>query len=216
MYALCLILLTAISALPKQLPFSSIKMKADEIHVSLDESRSKWHKLLSVNSVGSDAIVNFSKTHYGASKCDYETECYRYNIIVNFDEVYKKLNNEDLPKWVPMELEESSEIEYQNGMDVESTELKYEINQKNIADNIRLTKGGNKIFSGPENTLFKNLANSINSIFNPENGSGDSFLNSNLPESTEIKKQISNMKKEIEAIEKQELEIEKVYIESNN
>jgi hypothetical protein len=208
MYVLCLILLTAVGS--KILPFSSIKMKNDDIYVSIDPKREKWHQLLSINSIGSDAIVSTSKTNYGTLNCDGEIECYKFNIIVNFEEVYKRLSNKDIPKWVPMEFHESDSA-YQNGMDVESTETKYEINKKNADENIKLSKG-NKIFTGPTNSLFKGIADKINKIFNPEDYKNVNFLNTNLPENSEIKKEIKNMKNEIEAIEKQELEIEKVII----
>jgi hypothetical protein len=197
----------------KMLPFSSIKMKDDEIWVSLDPKRETWHKLLSINSVGSDALVNFSRTHYGELPCDYEIECYKYNIIVNFQQVYQKLNESPLPKWVPMEFAEDGEesVAYQNGMDVESTEEKYKINEQFVAENIKLSKNNTKIFVGVGNSLFKGLKDSIQSIFGTDNSINDGFMNVNMPEnSQEIKKEITEMKKEIAQMEKQELEIEKV------
>jgi hypothetical protein len=86
-------------------PFSSLRMKNDEILVSLDLKRAEWSKLLSINSIGSDAIVNFSKQHYGQLKCDYEFECYKYNILKNFGEVYRLFNSKDLGSTVSLELE---------------------------------------------------------------------------------------------------------------
>jgi hypothetical protein len=87
------------------LPFSSINMDKDDIYVSLDLKRLDWSKLLSINNIGSDAIVNFSKKHYGVLKCDYEVECYKYNIIKNFNEVYQLFSGKKLGKTVSLELE---------------------------------------------------------------------------------------------------------------
>ena len=87
------------------LPFSSIKMQKDDIYVSLDLKRAEWSKLLSINNFGSDAIVNFSKQHYGLLKCDYEIECYKFNILKNFNEVYQLFTNKNLGVTVSLELE---------------------------------------------------------------------------------------------------------------
>lgn len=87
------------------LPFSSIKMDKDDVLVSLDLKRSEWSKLLSINNIGSDAISNFSKKHYGLLKCDYEIECYKYNIIKNFNEVYELFSGKKLGRTVSLELE---------------------------------------------------------------------------------------------------------------
>ena len=86
-------------------PFSSVKMDSDDIYVSLDLKRIDWSKLLSINDIGSDAIVNFSKQHYGLLKCDYEVECYKYNLIKNFDEVYELFSGKKLGHSVSLELE---------------------------------------------------------------------------------------------------------------
>lgn len=101
-----LLLLVVVNCNPPELsPFSSIKMIGDDVFVSLDLKRAEWSKLLSINSIGTDAIVNFSKQHYGEMKCDMEIACYKYNIIKNFNEVYKLFNNKDLGSTVSLELE---------------------------------------------------------------------------------------------------------------
>jgi len=86
-------------------PFSSIKMQNDDIYVTLDLKRSEWNKLISINNIGSDAIINFSKQHYGLSKCDYELECYKYNILKNFNEVFHLISLKDLGLTVSLEIE---------------------------------------------------------------------------------------------------------------
>ena len=86
-------------------PFSSIKMEDDNIFVTIDLKSSKWSKLLSINNFGSDAIVNYSKEHFGLSKCDFEIECYKFNIIKNFNDVYKLMSNKNLGMTVSLELE---------------------------------------------------------------------------------------------------------------
>jgi hypothetical protein len=194
--------LLAMGITSKALPFSSIKMKGDEIYVKIDPKCETWYKLLSVNSVGSDALIKDSKERFGTSPCDGEIECYKYNIIADFEAIYKKLKGEALPKWVPMEFEGN---ENQNGMDVISTEEKFKINEEHIEQNIKASKS-TKIFGSPltPSSLFKGVSESIQKIFNNE-----SFLNTNIPEN-QIRKEIADMKNEIEQIEKQELEIEKV------
>lgn len=160
----------------KILPFTSIKiLTSDEIYITLDTKRKNWHKLLSLDSIGYDAIIKFAKDHYGMGSCDYEIECYKYNIIVNFDTIYKRMNDRKLPEKLGIEYAFDNQI--QNGVDVESTKEKYDINQKSISDNIGMSKDkkpGFKIFSTyKDNLIFKGLSNTFNKMFNSkddENG----------------------------------------------
>ena len=121
------------------LPFSRIKMIDDNIYFTLGKTDLEWKKLLSIKSIGSDAIVKFSKDHYGSNNCDYSIECYRYNIIVNFDKVFSLMNNFNLGKYVGLEYEHNSEI--QTGIDVECTFDKFKTNEDNIELNIKQSKG---------------------------------------------------------------------------
>ena len=86
-------------------PFSSIKMQNGDIFVTIDLKSNEWNKLLSINNIGSDAIVNFAKEHYGVFNCDYEIECYKFNIIKNFNEVYKLMSGKNIGMTVSLELE---------------------------------------------------------------------------------------------------------------
>ena len=119
------------------LPFTSIKMNDDKILFTLSPSRDKWHKLLSIDNVGTDAIVKFSKERFGSNKCDYEIECYKYNIIGKFDNVYSLLQNKKFPERVGLEYEEDNKI--QNGIDVESSNENFKLNESHFADNIKLS-----------------------------------------------------------------------------
>ena len=74
------------------LPFSSIKFVGEDIFITLDANRGKWHKLLSIDNIGYDAIEKYAIEHFGKSKCDYEIECYKYNIIANFPGIYSGMN----------------------------------------------------------------------------------------------------------------------------
>jgi hypothetical protein len=160
------------------LPFTSLKMKEDLIYMTLDKERHEWHKLLSIDNIGYDAIVNFSKQHYGQSKCDYELECYKYNIIANFDQLYQLMQGKPLLNRLGIEFEFENKI--QNGIDVESTIEKYEINQKFLADNIKQTKAVKLIF--PELNIFgQNIFKGLNkmkkvfqNIFDEDSKSGSS------------------------------------------
>jgi hypothetical protein len=119
------------------LPFTSIKMNDDKIFFTLSANRDKWHKLLSIDNVGTDAIVKFSKERFGSNKCDYEIECYKYNIIGKFDDVFSLLQNKKFPERVGLEYEEDNKI--QNGIDVESTNENFKLNQSHFADNVKLS-----------------------------------------------------------------------------
>lgn len=121
------------------LPFSRIKMIDDNIYFTLGKTDSEWKKLLSIKSIGSDAIVKFSKDHYGINNCDYSIECYRYNVIVNFDKVFTLMNNYELGKNVELEYEHNEDI--QTGIDVECTFDKFKTNAENIELNIKQSKG---------------------------------------------------------------------------
>ena len=80
-------------------------MKGDDIYVTMDLKRTEWTKLLSINNIGSDAIINFSKQHYGLLKCDFEFECYKYNILKNFMELLQLFSKKDTGLTVSLELE---------------------------------------------------------------------------------------------------------------
>ncbi len=117
------------------LPFTSIKMINDDIFFTLSLHRDKWHKLLSIDNVGTDALVKYSKDHYGRNKCDYQIDCYRYNIIANFPEIFSGLQNKKFPVRVGLEYEEDNKI--QTGIDVEATNENFKINENSLAENFK-------------------------------------------------------------------------------
>jgi len=120
-------------------PFSRIKMTEDNIFFTLGKSDAEWRKLLSFDSIGSDAIVNFAKLHFGENNCDYSIPYYKFHIIVNFDKIYSLMNNgKKLPLKVSLESEFENKV--QNGIDVECTKEKYENNQKYIENNCKESK----------------------------------------------------------------------------
>lgn len=129
-------------------PFSSVRFNADDdIIVAFDNERSSWHKLLSVNSIGIDSIVNFSKEHYGKANCDYEFPCFKYHIIENISKVFKQFQGYPLGDKVELELLDGG----QNGFDTKSTKEKFDINSRYFVDNIRASKlalQNSSIFSG--------------------------------------------------------------------
>ena len=195
-----------IESLYQILPFTSIKVNNDEIFFTLDNSRTDWKKLLSIDNTGSDAIIKYSKEHYGLDKCDYEIECYIYNIIANFGEVYYKLQSRYLPEKIS--LEHISGTERQNGIDVESTKEKYEINEKYLIDNITKSK---KILNNNNNGLLKGL----NKI---KKGIKKFLINDLLSSNTDedynknLRSDINYIKDEILSLSKKENLIEKVLL----
>lgn len=121
----------------KKEPFSSIKFIGDQLFVSLDDKTvENWHLLLSLNNIGIDALINFSKQHYGIRYCDLKIECYKFHIIKHINKVYKSFQNEDLPEKIPIELQDN----IQNGMDIEQTHEKYMLNRKRFEENVLLSK----------------------------------------------------------------------------
>jgi hypothetical protein len=117
------------------LPFTSIKMIDDNVFFTLSSKRDKWLKLLSLDNVGTDALVKFSKDHYGRNKCDYQTECYKFNIISNFPNIFSVFQNKKFPERMGLEYEEDNQI--QTGIDIEATNENFKINEKNLADNFK-------------------------------------------------------------------------------
>jgi hypothetical protein len=203
---------------PKILPFSSIKIiNNDQIHVTLDLQIKDWHKLLSIDNIGSDAIIKFAKEHFGYEKCDYEIECYKYNIIANFEKVYNLiLNTKEMPKRISLEYE--FENKKQNGMDVESTKEKYIINQNNIEKNIKESKTVKifKLAAQKANSFFKGIKNSWTNILSGFNhndkikGNNDMNSVSEKENMSNLRKEIKEIKQEIKKVENEELNIEKV------
>lgn len=118
-------------------PFSSIKMIGDKIEVSFDANRKTWYILGSVNTYGADAIVNFSKSHFGSNMCDNSIECFKYHIIHDFEDVYEKFTEDDLPEKIPLELFLNGK---QIGMDIEQTNEKYLLSKKYESENMKASK----------------------------------------------------------------------------
>jgi hypothetical protein len=194
------------------LPFSSIKIEHDNIIITLDTARKEWHKLLSVDNVGSDAIIKFAKDHYGVSKCDFEIECYKYNIIVNFGKVFALLQEKPLPDKIGVEYELNNKK--QNGVDVECTKEKYEINKKNIAVNIKFSKNKPLIkpifpaLSGKDSIIFKGINKNKNGLGNVFN---DKHKEKNEKEKEgNLRKELSDIKNNIKNIKNDEEEIKKI------
>ena len=169
------------------LPFSTIQMKNEKILISIENDRKNLFYLFSINNIGVDAIVKFSKDRYGLEKCEYEIECFKYNIIVNFEKVYKSMQGENIPIRVGMELKvfdnnksftdmnDQEEKFHQNGLDVESSHEKYLLNKKYIQENIEMSKkfctnNFMKIFNLNYEipSLIKGMKNSYNNFFNPK------------------------------------------------
>ena len=121
------------------LPFYSIKVLNDNIYVTLDSKIEKWEQLLSIDNYGADSIVAFAKKLYGSNNCDYEISCYKYNIISNFEDVYRKVTGKVFPLHSSIELFDIKRNK-QNGIDVENTSDKYKTNQNNLEKNIKSSK----------------------------------------------------------------------------
>lgn len=150
----------------KILPFTSLKIDAeDQIFITIDNDCSKWQKLLSIDNIGSDAIIKESRDHYGNSKCDFGIPCYKYNIIANFEHIYKIIQEAPLPKTITIEVEYDNKM--QNGMDLECTQDKYNINQEHLEKNIKMSLDYIKVF-GEKNksgTIFTGFKDSVSKIF---------------------------------------------------
>lgn len=197
-------------------PFSRIKMLEDDIFFTLGlgpTKESQWHKLLSIESIGADAIVKYAKEHYGINMCDFKIQCYKYNIIVNFDTIFNLMTNKnEFPRRLGLEYELENKI--QNGVDVEATYEKFKRNQENLEVNIKLSKSNrekvvinlNKFISKG----FNKLKNTFNNLFRDGEESltkNSTYLDSKS--SLNLRKEISEMKNEIKHIEKEEEKIEK-------
>jgi hypothetical protein len=179
----------------------------NQIFFTLDKDRKTWHKLLSVDSIGYDALVKTSKDKYGFGKCENEIECYKYNIIVNFDKIYFMIQNKELPGKIGLEYEDQSNGAIQNGIDVECTNEKYKINQENITDNIKLSKIRFSIFPSlnAESAIFSGLnklKKTFSGIFDNTQDEDEKSKSQNL------RKEITEIKNEIKSLEKQEQKIE--------
>ena len=151
----------------KILPFTSIKIDAeDQIYITVDKECSKWQKMLSIDNIGSDAIIKESRDHYGNSKCDFGIPCYKYNIIANFEHIYKIIQENPIPKTITLEAEFDNHA--QNGMDLECTADKYNINQDHLERNIKLSLEYVKIFNDNNKkdvTIFTGFKDSVSKIF---------------------------------------------------
>lgn len=121
------------------LPFYSVKVLNDNIYVTLDDKREKWEQLLSIDNYGSDSMIAFAKKIYGNNNCDYEIACYKYNIISNFEDVYRKVTGKVFPLHSSIELFDIKRNK-QIGIDVENTNEKYKMNQNNLENNIKSSK----------------------------------------------------------------------------
>jgi hypothetical protein len=196
------------------LPFSIIKIINDSIYFTLIPGNDKWHKLLSIDSIGSDAILKYSKDNYGLSKCDYEIECYKFNIISNFDKIYSKMQNRIMPARIGLEYEFDNKV--QNGVDVECTNEKYKNTQKMIEENIKLskdniviTKIGNSLLKG-----FNRLKKTFSQIFSEKTKINHNSINKK--EEKNLRKDIYEIKIDVKNLIQEEEKIEKVFFYYNN
>jgi hypothetical protein len=233
-FFLTFILLLQISLAQKRvLPFSRIKMTNDDIFFTLGlgpVKEKQWHKLLSIESFGADAIVKFAKEHYGTNLCDYKIECYKFNIIVNFDKVFNSINGKGdmFPKRLGLEFELENKV--QNGVDVEATYERFKRNEDNIEVDIKMSRSveNNNNFKHDKinlnNILSKGLnrlKKTFNTFFNDDQGKdtihNDENLNLNFNNSSSksnnsdsnLRKEFSQIKNEIHNLEKQEETIQK-------
>jgi hypothetical protein len=193
-------------------PFSSIKIVEDSIYFTIDSQREKWHKLFSINNIGVDAIVQYSKKHYGESKCDSEIECYKYNIIASFEDTVQGLMGKKFPPRVGVEYQEDNFM--QAGIDLECTEEKYKLNQKYLEQNIKLSKIAKNTNTTIDTLIskgFNKIKKTIGNIFTTDkdpSAEQKSNLYSNL--ANNIRGEITELKKEIENLEKEEKQIKQV------
>jgi len=187
------------------LPFSRIKIINDSIYFTLTPGNDKWHKLLSIDSIGADAILKYAKDNYGSNKCDYEIECYKYNIIANFGKIFSKISNKMMPVRIGLEYEFDNKA--QNGVDVECTAEKYLHCQKSIEENIILSKSNN-LFGEITNPLILKGLNKLKSAFGDRFSKKKKELQSN--NKTNLRKDIEEIKTEMKNLIKEEENIEKV------
>jgi len=116
-------------------PFTSIKVVNDDIFFTLDKKRSEWHKLLSIDNIGADVFIRKAKEDFGELNCDYEIQCYKYNLIVNFEKVYFIVSNQKIPEHVSIEYLENN-VKKQTGIDIESSQEKFKIYKSSKVRNI--------------------------------------------------------------------------------
>lgn len=117
-------------------PFTSLKFDFSNILVTLEPDCKVWHRLLSVNKIGTDAIVNFARQRYGSQNCDQQIPCFKYHIIEDFPKVYKEFQNEQLSSQVELEIFDKGEKK----ITTEATTEKMQINIKNFQNNIKSSK----------------------------------------------------------------------------
>lgn len=180
------------------LPFTSLKIQNEDILFTLDNQRKDWHKLLSIDNVGTDALIKYSKQKYGENNCDNEVECYKYNLIKRFDEVFKEFQNKELDKYTPLEYE--SNEKKQIGIDVESTNEKYKMNEKFLDENL---KESQKKQVG----IFAGLG--LKNIFQRNSSLSKVFLgNENNNSIGNLRKEIDRLKDKIVSLESIEKNVE--------
>jgi hypothetical protein len=185
------------------LPFSRLKINNDQIYFTLSFPSQKWYRLLSIDSFGSDAIIKYSKDNYGINMCDFEIECYKYNIIKNFNKIYSAMQNGKLlSDKIGLEYEFDNQV--QNELDVECTKEKYDRNEKMLEENIKLSKVNSlnidSLIVKGLNKLKKTFVNYFNDdTVKIEKGSKDE---QNLrSEIVEIKNKMKDIKEEEDKIE---------------
>jgi len=117
-------------------PFTSIKIIDNNIFFTLDNVRSDWHRLLSIDNIGADVFIRKAKENFGLLNCDYEIACYKYNLITDFEKVYEISTKEKLPLHVSVEYMEKN-VKKQTGIDIESTSEKYTLYKSFKEQNIK-------------------------------------------------------------------------------
>lgn len=184
-------------------PFTSVKIDTeDNIYATLDHKRDKWNRVLSVDNLGSDAIVNFCKEHYGLNNCDYEIECYKYHIVANFDKVYTQMTGKKFKNSIPVELEYDNKR--QNGMDILCSSDNFNIYQKNIPANMKLSNtrqsGKNFLTKG-----INKLKRSFSMIFEDNSRNEGKILLNKLEDLDKEINQIVNQEKNVKVRIKHDL-----------
>lgn len=117
-------------------PFTSLKFDWGNIIVTLEPDRKVWHRLLSVNKIGTDAIINFARQRYGSQNCDQQIPCFKYHIIEDFPKVFMEFQNEPILTKVELEVFDNGEKK----VTTDATPEKMEIYRKNFKDNVKLSK----------------------------------------------------------------------------
>lgn len=119
------------------LPFTSIKINNDEIFFTKTSDRTNWYKLLSINNIREDVFIKKAKNAFGEKSCNFEIECYKYNLILNFPSLFKLVSGISLPKLVDVEYSlGEKEDNSQRGVKFECTSDNYKINEKYKEENI--------------------------------------------------------------------------------